>query len=236
MLSDDECKQQLADKTDALLHAVTHSAQQLSKMLSQQLAAHTTDESLPQKIRESQLRKLLFPSIESVLTGSRHCFGAGFASHHYSTDHQQPYWFLEWWFKNPKNQQASCLELDQATQQRLDFSTFDWFKHRPEEQNVNLHGPYVDYICTSAYTLTASSPVMIDGVLAGVAVVDILVSVVEEELLSLSRQCRERVVIINPEGRVMVSSHPGFRTGALVARVPEKEVISKPFFRLFVPE
>ncbi|MBS0876350.1 MULTISPECIES: cache domain-containing protein [unclassified Tatumella] len=235
MLSDDECKKQLAEKTGHLLQAVTASAQQLSRLLAERLTRMTAGESLPQTLPDNRLRKTLFPAIEQVLTESDYCFGAGFASHQYSAENHQPYWFLEWWFKSPGSHRTSCLELDQATQQRLDFSTFDWFK-QPQQQTVNLHGPYVDYICTSAYTMTASSPVITGGRLAGVAVVDMLVSVIEAELLTLIRQCRKKPVIINRHGRVMVSSHPGYRTGSLVEYQHHRDIIHGDFFRIFFPE
>ena len=235
MLNEDEVKVCVAERTEHLFSSVTASAAALSAGMADVLSVMADAEHFPRKLPESQLRKTLFPVIEHTLAESRYCFGAGFACHHHLPEDKQPYWFLEWWFKNPRKNQNSCLELDQATQQRLDFSTFEWFKNTRDTENVSLHGPYVDYVCTSAYTLTASSPVMINQKQVGIAAVDVLVSVIEAELLTLLRQCRQKLVIANPDGRVMISSHPRYRTGTLIDGEQQGDTLRRQHFMLFAP-
>ncbi|MDI9219404.1 cache domain-containing protein [Pantoea sp. EA-12] len=206
----------IVNTLEDLFAAVTMSTKDLSASINHTLAAIPVAGIASDKQRESSLRKSLYPAIEKILLESQYCSGAGFASHLATENLAQPYWFLEWWFKNPKSNQQSCLDLDQATQQRLDFSTFEWFKNTPEAEDVYLHGPYVDYVCTSAYTITAASPVLIDGNMVGVAAVDILVSRIEEALLPMIKQTSSKVIITNNDNRVIFSSHLKYRTGSLV--------------------
>jgi hypothetical protein len=206
----------IVNTLEELFAAVTLSTKTLSNHVNHQLATLPVAGIAADKQRESSLRKSLYPSIEKVLLESQFCSGAGFASHLATENLAQPYWFLEWWFKNPKSNQQSCLDLDQATQQRLDFSTFEWFKNTPDAEDVYLHGPYVDYVCTSAYTITAASPVVIAGNMVGVAAVDILVSRIEEALLPIVKQLSSKVIMTNSDNRVIFSSHLQYRTGSLV--------------------
>ncbi|ORM66600.1 hypothetical protein [Pantoea rwandensis] len=215
-MSDVSHHARIVNTLEELFAAVTLSTKALSNHVNHQLATLPVAGIAADKQRESSLRKSLYPSIEKVLLESQFCSGAGFASHLATENLAQPYWFLEWWFKNPKSHQQSCLDLDQATQQRLDFSTFEWFKNTPDAEDVYLHGPYVDYVCTSAYTITAASPVVIAGNMVGVAAVDILVSRIEEALLPIVKQLSSKVIMTNSDNRVIFSSHLQYRTGSLV--------------------
>lgn len=226
----------VAEKTEDLFRSVTASAGVLSANMAALLSDIADSEHFPSHIPERQLRKALYPAIEDVLAKSPYCLGAGFACHDRLPEEKQPYWFLEWWFKNPKKNQNTCLELDQATQQRLDFSTFEWFKNTQTHGGVSLHGPYVDYVCTSAYTLTASSPVIVNNRQVGIAAVDVLVSVIEAELLTLLRQCSRRLVITNHDGRIMISSHPRQRTGSLIDGARNENILRSTFFQLYRSE
>jgi len=123
------------------------------------------------------------------------------------------YWLLEWWYKKDKGLKQVSLDLDQATQQRLDFRTFEWFKTPVAEGKAYIHGPYVDYICNTSLTLTAAVPVLIQGQVLGVAALDILVSRVEEELLPLCG--KEKIILTNLDGRIIFSTNPRLRIGEL---------------------
>lgn len=209
--------EQIAVLLEDIFAALIMSTRDLSSRIHPALSAAPITGIVCNKQRESRLRKSLYPAIEKVLSESQYCSGAGFASHLATDSPAQPYyWFLEWWFKHPRSHQQSCLILDQATQQRLDFSTFEWFKNTPDVKEVYLHGPYVDYLCSSAYTITAASRVLIDGNSVGVAAVDILVSRIEEALWPMIKQIGGRVIITNHDNRVMFSTHSKYRIGSLI--------------------
>ena len=93
---------------------------------------------LADRIRESitsgqkaSAEMLLEPAVKATIQGhiqhtlqhNRYCSGAGFASHIESSPTTSEYWLLEWWFKKANGMQQVNLDLDQATQQRLDFRT-----------------------------------------------------------------------------------------------------------------
>lgn len=223
----------IVNTLEDLFAAVTLSTKELATLVHHTLATIPVAGIASDKQRESSLRKSLYPSIEKILLESQFCSGAGFASHLATENLAQPYWFLEWWFKNPKSQQQSCLDLDQATQQRLDFSTFEWFKNTPDAEDVYLHGPYVDYVCTAAYTITAASPVVIEGNMVGVAAVDIVVSRIEEALLPIVKQSNSKVIITNNDNRVIFSSHLHYRTGALVNIDSPYETTQNAFCKIY---
>ncbi|MRS88906.1 hypothetical protein GJV04_02480 [Enterobacteriaceae bacterium RIT714] len=182
---------------------------------------------------------LLEPAVKAVIQGhiqhtlqhNRYCSGAGFASHIEKSPTTDEYWLLEWWFKKNNGLQQVNLDLDQATQQRLDFRTFEWFRHTPSVGKAFIHGPYVDYVCNTAYTLTSAVPVYSDGKFLGVAAIDMLVSQIEEELLS----CRHpaKVVLTNRERRIIFSTRPDYRVGNLLSTHPATVLYQSDYFILY---
>ena len=201
---------------------------------------------LADRIRESitsgqkaSAEMLLEPAVKATIQGhiqhtlqhNRYCSGAGFASHIESNPTTSEYWLLEWWFKKANGMQQVNLDLDQATQQRLDFRTFEWFKHTPSVGKACIHGPYVDYVCNTAYTLTSAVPVYSNGQFLGVAAIDMLVGQIEEELLS----CRPpaKVVLTNRDRRIIFSTEPRFRVGNLLTTLPATVLHQSDYFILY---
>lgn len=188
----------------------------LSQQLANVLASDAIEQASFNKHNENKIRKRIYPIIELALNNNEYCSGAGFASYLSSYHHKQPYWLLEWWFKGNASQPNEALELNQTTQQRLDFSTFYWFKQSLSLQRPYLYGPYVDYICTANYTLTAASPVVVAGENIGVAAMDVLVGTLETELLTILCQSDKGWIITNSERRIIVSNLATYRVGMLL--------------------
>ncbi|EMF25414.1 hypothetical protein H262_00540 [Citrobacter freundii GTC 09479] len=138
---------------------------------------------------------------------------------------------LEWWYKKDNGLSQAHLDLDQATQQRLDFRTFEWFKHSPPAGKAYIHGPYVDYICNISYTLTSAVPVYYNDQFLGVAAVDLLVSQIEAELLSCAHP--DYVILTNLENRIIFSSWPRFRVGELLSPANSTVVYQSDYFILY---
>ena len=164
----------------------------------------------------SAVRSTVQQHIKSTLNNNHYCSGAGFASHIESTETTKEYWLLEWWYKKDNGLSQAHLDLDQATQQRLDFRTFEWFKHSPPAGEAYIHGPYVDYICNISYTLTSAVPVYYHDQFLGVAAVDLLVS-----------------QITNLENRIIFSSWPRFRVGELLSPAHSTVVYQSDYFILY---
>lgn len=172
--------------------------------------------------------------IQNILTTCQLADGAGFASHVSIQD--KDYWILEWWFKQDQTKEQQYLELDQGTQQRLDFRTFEWFKETEITKKTYIHGPYVDYLCSqsTAYTLTSAHPVFVNDLFMGVAVVDLSISTLEQQLLPVMNQTKYDIVILNQDNRIVLSNVSRFRTGNIF-REKAKLVFETPYsFRVIV--
>ncbi|WP_227318733.1 cache domain-containing protein [Cedecea davisae] len=159
------------------------------------------------------VKKMIQGHIKETLNNTVYCSGSGFASHIEASADNKEFWLLEWWYKKADGVNKVNLDLDQATQQRLDFRTFEWFKRAPEHGKAYIHGPYVDYVCNTSYTLTSAMPVYFNQRFIGVAAIDLLVSKVEEELLPLFNN--HKVVLTNIDKRIIFSSWPKYRVGDL---------------------
>ncbi|MGB7801461.1 cache domain-containing protein [Buttiauxella sp.] len=202
----------LSDKIDSIINSTIESTGLLARAIETSLA----------EIKDVNLEHLLEPSVRNIIQGHIkqtlnshvYCSGAGFASHIESSWSNKEFWLLEWWYKKADGVKQVNLDLDQATQQRLDFRTFEWFKQAPSVDNAFLHGPYVDYICNTSYTLTSAVPVHFQDRFLGVAAIDLLVSRVEDELLPFA--ANDKVILTNKERRIVFSTHPKFRVGDLL--------------------
>lgn len=175
----------------------------------------------------------LRPIIQEKIKEYQYCSGAGFASHIRDIKDHSDYWLLEWWFKKSINSDNQKLDLDQATQQYLDFRTFDWFSDSKSSKATYIHGPYVDYICNTSYTLTAAHPIFIGNTFVGVAVIDLLVSTLEELLNDCFRKLKHDLLITNTEGRVILSNTPTFRVGSLIKDTSSFEMLNHTCFQIF---
>ncbi|MEG1973718.1 MAG: hypothetical protein RR074_02090 [Citrobacter sp.] len=182
-------------------------------------------------VLDPSVRSTVQQHIKRTLINNHYCSGAGFASHIESTATTKEYWLLEWWYKKDNGLSQAHLDLDQATQQRLDFRTFEWFKHSPPAGKAYIHGPYVDYICNISYTLTSAVPVYYNDQFLGVAAVDLLVSQIEAELLSCAHP--DYVILTNLENRIIFSSWPRFRVGELLSPANSTVVYQSDYFILY---
>jgi hypothetical protein len=198
-------------KIDDIFQSSVDSTGLLAEKIAHCLSAHPQPG--PEALLETGVKAAIQPIIKLTLDENPYCSGAGVASHIESTASVGEYWVLEWWYKKDNGLKQVSLDLDQSTQQRLDFRTFAWFQTPIAEGKPYIHGPYVDYICNTSLTLTVAVPVRVEGNVLGVAALDILVSRIEEELLPLC--ANEKVVLTNLEGRIIFSSNPRLRIGEL---------------------
>lgn len=217
----------LADTTARILHPLTGAPADGTPALDTDAHAPAGERRAPSPVQTTQptlgagQRQALQHAIRHCLDHTPNCNGAGFASHVPSRE-GPGYWTLEWWFKDGQSIHPSQLEHNQETRQRLDFRTFGWFEQPARHHRPCVEGPYVDYICNGDYTITAAHPVMVDGHFAGVAAVDVLVSTLERLLLPVLVALRTPSLVVNRAGRVVISTTPRVRTGALwpAARTP----------------
>ncbi|WMD19996.1 cache domain-containing protein [Achromobacter seleniivolatilans] len=160
-------------------------------------------------------RSALQSHIQDALRNNTWCNGAGFASYAAPAGSGDGYWTLEWWRQEGRSMQRAQLERNQETRQRLDFRAFTWFDLPARQCEPVVDGPYVDYICNGAYTITAAHPVLIGGAFAGVTAVDVLVSTLDRLLLPALRAIGRPALVINQDTRVVTSTARGIRPGSL---------------------
>lgn len=219
----------LSEKIDSIINSTIDSTGLLAKDIESSLA-DIKDVNL-EHLLEPAVRKTIQDNIKATLNSNVYCSGAGFASHIENSASNKEFWLLEWWYKKADGVKQVNLDLDQATQQRLDFRTFEWFKQAPDVGNAFLHGPYVDYICNTSYTLTSAVPVYFNEQFLGVAAIDILVSRVEDELLPYA--VNDKVILTNKDARIVFSTHPRFRVGDLLDTKNTILIYENDYFNLY---
>lgn len=219
----------LSEKIDSIINSTIDSTGLLAKDIESSLA-DIKDVNL-EHLLEPAVRKTIQECIKTTLNSNVYCSGAGFASHIENSASNKEFWLLEWWYKKADGVKQVNLDLDQATQQRLDFRTFEWFKQAPDVGNAFIHGPYVDYICNTSYTLTSAVPVYFNKQFLGVAAIDILVSRVEDELLPYA--VNDKVILTNKDARIVFSTHPRFRVGDFLDTKSATLVYENAYFNLY---
>jgi hypothetical protein len=131
-------------------------------------------------------------------------------------------WHLAWWTRGPQGHVTPLQVVsDPARDGFRDYTVLEWWTvpHRTGRRHVT--GPYVDYLCTDAYTLTFTVPVRgPDGSVAAVVGSDVYVARAERVLLPVLRACGRPATVVNRAGRVVVSTYPAHTTGSPIRAVP----------------
>ncbi|WP_241609224.1 cache domain-containing protein [Rosenbergiella australiborealis] len=201
-------------RLDQLFMHCSASSQHLADMMTH-LMTPLLSTSVPSDIAVKSFPKQEIESfIHQTLAANDYCSGAGFAYHAESQLNPHHDWSLFWIYKD--NREGSALELNQLTHQHLDFRTFEWFLKTKSSKRNYFHGPYVDYICNTSYTMTSASPIVIQDCFYGVAAVDILVSRIEQEVLKALMSSPIKIVLTNNIQRIIFSNHSGFRVGDIL--------------------
>lgn len=204
------------EELQTLLEQVTQETSSLAACLAaktgQILARDKTEHIKLSAIQRTQLQH----EIKAALQQSQYSQGMGFASYSPATQAEQEYWTLEWWYKKENQLQQAQLENYQNAQRFLDFRTFEWFQQPATNKQPCIYGPYVDYICNGAYTITIAHPVMINDQFVGVIAIDVLVSALEKVLLPQLKKIKQKAVITNRIARVITSNDISIRTGTLL--------------------
>ena len=98
-----------------------------------------------------------------------------------------------------------------ATGEAIDYTRQPWYRTPERTGELTLVGPYVDFVCTDEYVMTATMPVYVDGRMVGVAGADTLVETLETMLLPGLREAG--ATLVNGLGKAVVSADPQLATG-----------------------
>lgn len=145
--------------------------------------------------------------------------GGGFvAAPGFLADHHL---YLAWW--QGDNRQLLAQSAG-PTGEPVDYTRLEWFKVPARTGGPHVAGPYVDYVCSDEYLLTATSAVVVDGRFAGVVGADTLLEVFESLMLPAVKGAG--ATVINDNDRVVVSYDPRVPTGRLVDRAAYSRAVA----------
>lgn len=131
-------------------------------------------------------------------------------------------WHLAWWTADAGGRiDPLRVESDPARDGFRDYTVLEWWAVPRRTGGRHVTGPYVDYLCTDAYTLTFTVPVhRPDGSMAAVTGSDVYVARAERLLLPSMRAAGRPATVVNAAGRVVVSTFSAHVTGSLVRAEP----------------
>ncbi|GAB3122793.1 cache domain-containing protein [Glaciibacter psychrotolerans] len=149
--------------------------------------------------------------------------GAGFVARpHFIPDAP---WHLAWWLGD-RNTFGTPSELgatrrlqvlaDPSADGFRDYTTLEWWRTPLLTGARHITGPFVDYLCTDEYTLTITTPVRLGSEIVGVVGADMYVRDLERNLLPQLHTARSTTTLVNPDGRVLVSTDARLATGSLL--------------------
>jgi hypothetical protein len=132
-------------------------------------------------------------------------------------------WHLLWWTADADRRIAPLRVVsDPAEDGFRDYTVLEWWAVPRRTGRRHITGPYVDYLCTDAYTLTFTVPVhRPDASMAAVVGSDVYAARAERLLLPALRAGGRPATVLNTAGRVVVSTFSGHATGSLVRETPE---------------
>jgi Methyl-accepting chemotaxis protein-like, first PDC sensor domain len=131
-------------------------------------------------------------------------------------------WHLAWWLSGSNTFGAGAglrrLEAvsDPDSEQFRDYTTLEWWRVPASTGTRHLTGPYVDYLCTDDYTVTITTPVRVEGEMAGLVGTDLYVARLEQVLLPVIRESGHPCTLVNASGRIVASTDARRATGALL--------------------
>ncbi|MCW2288880.1 hypothetical protein EDF60_0187 [Leucobacter luti] len=154
----------------------------------------------------AQLAALVEHDAHAVLDSSdRPLYGAGFCASESLVSEGNP---LAWW-QGPERSLLASSAFGPG-QAAIDLVRLEWYRVPEATGERHVAGPFVDYLCSNEITITSALPVVLGTEFVGVICADVLVSSLERALLP---NLAGGVTLLNANGRVIVSSHPGWETG-----------------------
>ncbi|MGH1563933.1 cache domain-containing protein [Mumia sp. DW29H23] len=171
-------------------------------------------------VSAGEVSAAIAPLVGRTLADQR-LMGSGFvAARHVLSDKAL---YLAWWQGENRQLLAEAEAPDSGDP--LDYTRHEWFRVPARTGLPHVAGPYVDYVCTDEYVLTATAPVVVDGVMVGVVGADTLVETLELMLLPSLREAGDGATVVNGAGRAVVSQSPRIATGSLVDVQGSREVL-----------
>ncbi|GAA0834061.1 cache domain-containing protein [Streptosporangium amethystogenes subsp. fukuiense] len=159
------------------------------------------------------LRPLLFPRLGGLISGIGFIAAPGLLV-------DAP-WYLEWWQEGASGEPVQLLrDMDPSSSAFYDYTHWDWFAGPRSGAEHTLTGPYVDFLCSTEYSLTLSVPVLRGGEFIGVAAADVFVRRFEVAVSPLLRGVGGPAFLVNAHGRVVASTTARWLAGSVFRGAP----------------
>lgn len=171
-------------------------------------------------LRGADLR-VLEPLLRNALSGGAcpRLAGLGYiAAVGFLTDHER---WLEW-VRRTEDGSMTRLEpdLDPDSFGYYDFTAADWFRRPLATHGRSVVGPYVDFAGTDEYVVTLTVPVEVEGRVLGVAGADLRPGDLSKAVMPALCSIAADAVLLNAEGRVVVSNSSHWQIGSLLRGAP----------------
>lgn len=148
----------------------------------------------------------------------RDVWGMGFVAAPFVVDSRERY--MAWWQRHDDRIARLRLNFDPTSIDVYDYLQMDWYQLAQRGQSRVAYGPYVDYSGSDMYTITATVPIVADGVFLGVAGADLVVGELERKLLGVLREAGDDAVVVNTERRVIAANTPRWFVGSRLPAMP----------------
>lgn len=109
----------------------------------------------------------------------------------------------------------------------IEYRRLEWYRIPQLTGRRHVAGPYVDYLCSTEINITIAHPMVIEGRFVGVSCIDVLAEALEQVLLPHLEAASHPVSVLNPDGRIVVSSDPSRATGDLMADLEQAAGIAE---------
>lgn len=196
---------------DAVRQLATHAF-----TLTDRIAADVTSVLAERPEPRRQDLALVEALVEPALTDAEHPVqGAGFVAAENLL--QDARWWLEWFTRDLDGRfQRLVTHSEPQGIGFYDYEWLPWYVVPRETGQRHVTGPYVDYLCTEEYTLTFTTPVLVDGRFAGVAGADIAVRNAEKVVLPSLCAHEAGLAVVNDDGRILSSNSGRHMCGDLL--------------------
>ncbi|WP_392425139.1 cache domain-containing protein [Barrientosiimonas humi] len=131
---------------------------------------------------------------------------------------------LEWWQVPAGASRPTRLEVDlnPSSLGFYDYLAAEWFDVPLRTGRRHVVGPYVDVHGTDLYVLTFTEPVHVDGEFVGVVGADVPSARLEGMLLPRLGDPSDQVLVLDDDGRVVLSTSGRWLVGSLLPRPPAR--------------
>ncbi|MHA7270691.1 cache domain-containing protein [Arthrobacter sp. HLT1-20] len=202
-----------AARTSAPVTEVASLIAGIEAALDQWAAATSTWLEASGKITGTAIDKFIRPTVLDMMNNPTSLTaGAGFVAADGIMGVNRSY--IAWWQGSDMERVDALANFSPHATSR--YIKAEWFKLPMATGKPHVTGPYIDLLCTDEYVLTFTHPLYKDGAFAGVVGLDVTAQSLERATLGLLRTIGPNAVLVNSDGRSIVSAGADVDAGDVV--------------------